>query len=224
MPQRGHREVVVNRDGGYWVRSKKSNSGRDQARRRPITRGNSRERPDQSYDDIIIVEDAEHGQTVYQAPACRPRARRERSYSESQLPPRRPGEDGPRRREAVIVERVPSPPESRRRDPSASSEDGNSPPPREQDKSPRRARTLKAEKKSRRKSEVRPLRAAPPPPPPYQPPLYSQPAPSQPYYGQPMMQPPRQGNAAARFGRKLGNAAIFGVGFTAGADLLNSII
>jgi hypothetical protein len=224
MPKRGSREAVVKRGGGYWVRSKTNNSGRDRERRRPSTREESPQRQRQPYNDMIIVEDAEHGQTVYAAPPARPRARRERSYSESQLPPHRavPKEDRPPHREPVIFERAPSPPKSRRRHASPSSEKSDSPPPQRREKSPRRSRRVSFDDEPRRKSEARLSRAAAPPP--YQPPAYAQPAPAQPHYGQPMIEPPRQGNPVTQFGRKLGNAAIFGAGFTGGADLVNSIL
>lgn len=243
MPKRGPRELVLNQDGGYWIRSKNQAS----ERRRPSTRSSPPRRDDVN---TIIVEDAEHGRTVYHAPStsARPQARRERSYSDSQLPLRRPDRDHPKRRhEAVIVERASSP-ARRRRDPSpensrsrsrsrsrssSSSSSSSTPPPRRRrEKSPRRARRASSnkatvtERKPRRRSEAPP----PPSPPPYQPFAYAQaapapaPAPAQAYYGQPFMEPARQGNAATRFGRKLGNAAIFGAGFTGGADLVNSIL
>jgi hypothetical protein len=229
MPRRGSREVVVNHDGGYWVRSKTNNNDRGRERRRPSTREESPQRPHRSYDDMIIVEDAEHGQTVYAAPPARPRARKERSYSEPQLPPSRSvlKEDRPRRGEPVILERAQSPPKSRRCDRSPTSEKSDSPPPQRCEKSPRRSRRVSFNDEPRRKSEARLSRAAaspPPPPPPYQPSAYTQPAPVQPYYGQSMKEPLRQGNPVTHFGRKLGNAAIFGVGFTGAVDLVNSSV
>jgi hypothetical protein len=224
MPKRGSREAVVKRDGGYWVRSKTNNSDRYRERRRLSTREESPQRLHQSYDDMIIEEDAEHGQTVYAAPPARPRAGRERSYSKSQLPQHRavPKEDRPRHREPVILEPAPSPPKSRSRHASPSSENSDSPPPQRREKSPRRSRRVSFDDEPRRKSEARLSRAAAPFP--YQPSAYAQPAPAQPYYGQPMIEPPRQGNPVMQFGRKLGSAAIFGVGFTGGADLVNSIL
>jgi hypothetical protein len=227
MSKRNSRERVLNQSGGYWVRSKHNSTG---GRRRSVRESSPPSRP-RAESDMIIVEDADHGKIVYHAPPpARPRPTRERSYSESRLPPRRAVECPRRRdREVEVGETSPSLPRRRQKpSPSPSPSPDSSPPPQRREKSPRRRRVTFSEPaivvgEPRRKSEAPSARAsAPPPPPPYQPAGYALAA--QPYYGQPMMEAPRQGNAASRLGKKLGNAAIFGVGFTAGADLVNSII
>jgi len=58
-------------------------------------------------------------------------------------------------------------------------------------------------------------RALPAPPAPYPPGAYSQ---------QPAYLPAQQGNIFSRTGKKAGNAAVWGAGFTAGADAVNSVL